>query len=136
MAYLGIDFGTKRLGLAVSDEAGALALPLPAISKTTNADLFARIQRIAAERKIRAIVLGLPLHMNGERTLATRQAENFARKIEERLGLPVYVTDEACTSAEAEEKLKEAGIPGKRRKKYLDSQAAVEILNSFLRQGA
>jgi len=136
MTYLGIDFGTKRLGLAVSDEHGALALPLQAITKTTNDDLLSRIEQVVHERKIQAVVVGLPLSLRGERTLTSRQAENFARKIEGRLSLPVYLTDEACTSAEAEEKLKEAGISGKRRKEYLDSQAAVEILEGFLRQTA
>lgn len=136
MRYLGIDFGTKRLGLAVSDERGSLALPLQAITKTTNADLFSRIERIVAERKIQAIVVGLPLSLRGERTLTSTQAENFARKIEGRLSLPVYLTDESCTSAEAEAKLKEAGISGRQRKEYLDSQAAVEILEGFLGQKA
>ena len=133
MRVLGIDFGLRRIGLAISDPEGEMAFPLKTVHKQTREQAFREICSIAAQRKVTAVALGLPLDLEGRHTLTTRQAENFRKELSARLDLPVYMVDETCTSAQAEAKLREAGVPPKKRKGLLDQQAAVEILESFLR---
>lgn len=132
MRYLAIDYGLKRIGLAVSDASGCMSFPLETLKKTTNEKLFAELQSIIRSQGIDALVVGLPRGLEGQGTLSTRQARNFARKLGSITGLPVSMVDEALTSALAEEKLKQSGVRPKKRKEYIDQQAAVEILNSFL----
>jgi len=132
MRVMGIDFGLSRIGLAISDAKGEMAFPLKTVFKQTREQAFEEIRSIAIERGVGAIALGLPLDLEGRRTLSTRQAENFRRELACRVDVPVYMVDEACTSAQAEAKLREAGVPPKKRKAILDQQAAVEILESFL----
>ncbi len=132
MRYLAIDFGLKRLGLAVSDPKGKMAFPYRTLYKQTNEMLFQEIGNIIRQENIEAIILGLPMALNGDRTLITRQVENFSRRLKARFSLPVHLVDEALTSAEAEEKLRQANVPISKRKAILDQQSAVEILNSFL----
>jgi len=132
MRVLGIDFGLSRIGLAISDSDAEMALPLKTISKKTREQAFDEIRAVVDQRGVEAIALGHPLDLEGRRTLSTRQAENFRRELESRLRIPVHLVDEACTSAQAEAKLREADVPPKKRKAVLDQQAAVEILESFL----
>lgn len=132
MRVLGIDFGLSRIGLAISDSDAEMALPLKTISKKTREQVFDEIRAVVDQRGVEAIALGHPLDLEGRRTLSTRQAENFRRELESRLRIPVHLVDEACTSAQAEAKLREADVPPKKRKAVLDQQAAVEILESFL----
>ncbi|MCF8086423.1 MAG: Holliday junction resolvase RuvX [Desulfohalobiaceae bacterium] len=132
MRVLGIDFGLRRIGLAISDAEGEMAFPLKTVFKQTREQAFEEIRSVVIQRGVEAVALGLPLDLEGRRTLSTRQAENFRRELCTRLDLPVHLVDETCTSAQAEAKLREAGVPPKKRKALLDQQAAVEILESFL----
>jgi putative Holliday junction resolvase len=132
MRVLGIDFGLRRIGLALSDSKGEMAFPLKTVHKQTREQAFEEISSVVIQRGVEAVALGHPLDLEGRRTLSTRQAENFRQELVSRLDIPVYLVDETCTSAEAEAKLREAGVPPRKRKALLDQQAAVEILESFL----
>jgi len=135
MRALGIDFGLKRVGLAVSDPTGTLVSPLRTFERTTRDALFDELTRIIVEEAVEAIVIGLPLSLDGEDTLTTRQVRNFADSLARRTELPIHMMDERLTSAQAEEELNAAGMRGKKKKMALDSQAAVIILRSWLDNG-
>ena len=132
MRALGIDFGLKRVGLAVSDPTGTLVSPLKTIERKTRDGLFDELTEIIHNESIDAVVVGLPLSLEGEDTLTTRQARNFAESLGRRTDVPIHLMDERLSSAEAEEELNAAGLRGKKRKMALDSQAAVIILRSWL----
>lgn len=132
MRALGIDFGLKRVGLSVSDRTGTLVSPYKTIERTTRDALFDELTEIIQNESIEAVVVGLPLSLDGEDTLTTRQARNFAESLGRRTDVPIHMMDERLTSAEAEEELNAAGVRGKKRKLALDSQAAVIILRSWL----
>lgn len=132
MRALGIDFGLKRVGLAVSDRTATLVSPLKTIERTTRDKLFDELAEILQKEAVEVIVVGLPLSLDGEDTLTTRQARNFAESLGRRTDLPIHLMDERLTSAQAEEELNAANVRGKKRKLALDSQAAVVILRSWL----
>lgn len=136
MRLLGVDFGLKRVGLAVTDDEGRMAFPLKTLVRTTRDAMFEEILSIIEAERIGTVVVGLPLDLDGSETLTTRQAINFGRSLERRTEAPVVFADERLTSIEAEGLLHEAGISGKKLKKALDSQAAVLILESYLAHGA
>lgn len=130
MNLIGIDYGQKRIGLAISRQ--GMAFPFRTIVKSTKDKLFADLLGIVAQEKIEAIVLGLPLDMNGEETLTTRQVRNFRDSLARRTPLPIHFVNEALTSFDAANRLREAGIPARRHAEMLDQMAAVCILESFL----
>lgn len=136
MRVLGIDFGTQRVGLAVSDRTGMLASPLTTIKRTTRQALFEELLRIIEAEEVEAVVVGLPLAMDGSDTLTTRQARNFAESLGRRIDLPIHLHDERLTSAEAEEELRAAGVRRGKMKQALDSQAATIILRSWLQSAS
>jgi len=135
MRALGIDFGLKRVGLAVSDRTGTLVSPYKTIERTTRNALFDELLDIIVEEAVEVVVVGLPLALNGDDTLTTRQARNFAESLGRRTEKPIHLMDERLTSAQAEEELNAANVRGKKRKMALDSQAAVVILRSWLENG-
>lgn len=132
MRLLGIDYGLKRVGLALADEGSGMAFPRPVIERTSTDALVAEIGRMAVEESIGAVVLGLPLALDGQDTDMTRQVRNLAKKIKAKTGLPVHLVDERLTSAEAQARLREAGISARKMKERLDSGAAVLILQAYL----
>jgi len=135
MRALGIDFGLKRVGLALSDRTGTLVSPYRTIERTTRDALFDELAEILQKESVEAVVIGLPLSLEGEDTLTTRQVRNFAESMARRTELPVHLMDERLSSAQAEEELNAAGLRGKKRKAVLDSQAAAVILRSWLESG-
>lgn len=162
MKYLAIDYGEKRIGLAASDVSGSLAFALVALQRKkypTREEFFAAILKIIEQEKIEAIVVGLPLPLTPLTTaqkpslnlaqpgpepepepgpepepepLTCRRARNFAASLKRRCALPVFLVNEALSSAEARSRLEEAGLKGKKLLEALDSQAAVIILETFL----
>lgn len=132
MRLLGIDYGLKRVGLAVADDDTGLAFPRPAIERTSGDALVAEIGRIVAEEQVAALVLGLPLALDGQDTDMTRQVRNLAKKLKAKLGLPVHLVDERLTSTEAQARLREAGVSSRNMKGRLDSGAAALILQAYL----
>ena len=132
MRYLGIDFGIKRIGLAVSGPSGNMAFPLKTIVRTTRSAMFEELLGLIREQNIEAIVLGIPLGSEGEENLTSTQVLNFKESLERRTDLPVYLINEAFTSAEAKAIMIERGVRENRERQNLDQVAAVLILESFL----
>lgn len=133
MRILAIDFGLKRVGLALSDATGAMAFPYRTVVRTTRDALFAELLAAIEAEGVEEIVVGLPLTLDGGDSLTTRQARNFAASLARRTPLPVIMVDERLSSAAAEEDLARAGLTDRaRRKAVLDQQAAVRILETHL----
>ncbi|TAM58845.1 Holliday junction resolvase RuvX [bacterium] len=133
MAILSIDFGERRIGLAVSDPFESMALPLPPLEHTNRLEDARRIVRAARERGVTELVLGLPLTLQGERGPAARKAEAFAGVL--RAAFPegqVHLVDERLTTAQASKTLIAADVSRKRRKQAVDGMAAALILETFL----
>jgi putative Holliday junction resolvase len=131
MKILGIDYGQKRIGLAMAQ--GTMAFPFRTLEKSTRDKLFADLLAIIESEGVQAIVLGLPLDMEGAETLTTRQTLNFRDSLARRTNLSIHLVNEALTSFDARERLREAGVPQHRHKEMLDQMAAVCILETYLR---
>ena len=135
MRIMGLDYGTKTVGVAVSDDRLLIAQPFETITRDNPRQLrktLHRIEAIIAEKEVGEIVLGLPLNMDdteGERAAATRE---FQAMLERRTLLPVHMVDERLTTVEADQILAEMEVPRSERKAYIDKIAAAIILQSFL----
>ena len=132
MRYLGIDFGLKRTGLAMTDAAGTLAFPLKTLYKETNRQFWDELLDTINHEKIDALVVGMPFDLYGQETEITVQAKNFIQRLQKKSLLPVYTVNETCSSIEAKEQLKQANVSKHKLNQYLDQQAAVVILESYL----
>jgi putative Holliday junction resolvase len=132
MRLLGLDFGTKRIGVALSDEMGWTSQGLTTIERKGNRKDLVKIGRLVEEHSVEEIVLGLPLNMDGSEGRAVEAVKKFAGLLEEQLKIPVHLWDERLTSWEAEEILKAAKVKAKKRKQVVDKLAATLILKSYL----
>jgi len=132
MRILAVDWGERRVGLAVSDHSGTLASPLATLTVRDEKDALERVAQVAVVEEAEQIVVGLPLLLSGERGEAALAAEAFAARLAERTGLPVESYDERLTSALGERLLRESGTRRKRDKAQLDQSAAVSLLDSYL----
>ena len=133
MRVLGIDYGRRRLGLALSDEDAILASPMPTLQRDRSSRRdVSRLKAIVARHDVAEIVVGLPLNMNGTRGEMVEEVEVFAATLRTRLNLPVRLFDERLTSQEAERVMLEANLPRRRRKELRDSLAATLILQGYL----
>ena len=133
MRCLGIDYGTKRVGLAHGDEIG-VATPLPAL---VDADENARWQKLGAlikSRRITDLVLGYPYNMDGSIGFKAKEVDGFAAKLKAAFGLPVHLVDETLTSNEAESSIAKKDRRGLRDSGLIDSRAACLILQDYLNQ--
>ncbi len=141
MRVLGVDLGSRRIGLAISDPGASFAFPLDAIeSKGARKDVEA-LRTLIAEQEVERVVVGLPLHMDGRSGPAADAARRFAAALEESTGIPVDTLDERWTTREAERALLEGGGSKKSRRKArksgeLDSMAASIILRTWLEREA
>jgi putative Holliday junction resolvase len=129
---LAVDWGERRIGLAVSDPHGIIATGLETLVVRGAADAVTRVAKVAAEREAERIVVGLPLLMSGERGEAAESAQQFADALAERTRLPVDTYDERLTSALSERRLREVGQRRGRNKTRVDQGAAVALLESYL----
>lgn len=120
------------MGLAISDPTGTLASPYKTIERSTRDALFDELLEIIQKEAVQTVVVGLPLSLDGEDTLTTRQARNFAESLARRIEQPVHLVDERLSSAEAEHELRAAGLKRKKKKMALDQQAATVILRTWL----
>ncbi len=134
MRYLAIDYGTKRTGLAVCDASETIASPYSVLQGQKN--LIQRIGRIVASENIEAVVLGLPLNMDGSEGPQAKRVRAFARQLESQIHLPIHLQDERLSSFGAEAKLGEIGLSKGKKRERLDAIAAAEILQAFLEQKA
>lgn len=128
----GIDYGSVRIGIALSDPEGVIASPWRSyqrMGEVRDAEFF---RRIASEEKIDRFVVGLPVHCDGRESTLSRQARQFARWLERTTGLPVELFDERFTSVEADEALWSAALTHKKRKARRDMVAAQMMLAAYL----
>lgn len=134
MKYLAIDYGLKRVGIAVSDVDGNFAFPRCTLKRETKAAFFAELLALLKKEQAEAIVVGLPLYTDGTECLTTVQVRHFVESLKRRTSLPIYWMNEALSSAAAEHELYDFGMGFREVKKVVDQQAAVLILESFLDQ--
>lgn len=130
-----IDYGTVRVGLAISDERQIIAQPIGFSQGMSTLPLTAqKIKEHLAPylSSLEAIVIGLPLMLNGKESPTSLQVRQLAKILEELFALPVILWDERLTSAQVERTLKEANMRRKQRTKHTDTLAAVAILQSYL----
>lgn len=132
-AILGFDFGTKRLGVAVSDLLWLVATSQKTIQRTTLANDIEQIKQIIAAKEVGGIVYGLPLQMDGQEGETAAQVRQFATEVAKQIDLPYAFWDERLSSKAMESFLiKEVDMSRKRRKEILDSSSAAYILQGFL----
>jgi putative Holliday junction resolvase len=137
--YLGLDVGTKRIGIAVSDELGLTAQPVMTLETRRNPREDLRsIARLARRYAVAGIVVGNPLHISGELSPRAGKVQALAAELGTLTGLPIHLWDERLTSREAHQILYEAGHARQEHKELVDQVAATLILQSFLdeRRGA
>jgi putative holliday junction resolvase len=131
---LGVDLGTKRIGIAVSDELGFGAYARVTLTRArSRAEDIAAILAWAQRESVEAIVVGLPLSFQGTKNDWTLRCEKFAAALAEATKLPVILHDEYLSSQEAQAELIAAGVSRKQRDVVIDQAAAVQILESYLR---
>jgi putative holliday junction resolvase len=129
---LAIDYGSKRMGLAVSDLLGITAQGIETMQRRNKRADFAHLRRVIREKDVQEIVVGLPLKMSGEAGDQAERAARFGQELRQEFNLPVHLWDERLTSAEANRVLREAELSTQKRVKAVDRMAAVLILQSFL----
>ena len=135
MRIMGLDYGSKTVGVAVSDPLGLTAQGIEIVRRKSENKLrqtLARIEEIAKEYGVEKIVLGFPKHMNNDIGERAEKSLEFKEMLERRTGLPVVMWDERLTTVEADRTMMETGIRRENRKEYVDMIAAVFILQGSL----
>lgn len=133
MRCLGIDYGTKRVGLAQGDGIG-VATPLPALVDADEDVRWRKLGEVVGQRRITDLVLGYPYNMDGSVGFKAKEVDAFAAKLKAAFGLPVHLVDETLTSSEAESSIAKKDRRGLRDSGLIDSRAACLILQDWLDQ--
>jgi putative Holliday junction resolvase len=130
---LGIDLGTKRIGVAVSDISGTVASPLTTVQRSSSRRHdHATIAQIVRDEEAELVVVGLPLSLDGSKGPAARSAETEATHLASVVGVPVEMYDERFTTVTAERGMLEAGLDARQRRKVVDKVAAAVMLQAWL----
>lgn len=135
MRIMGLDFGSKTVGVAISDSLLVTAQGIEIIRRKEENKLrqtLARIEELIVEYEVGEIVLGHPRHMNGTEGIRVELTNEFKEKLERRTGLPVALWDERLTTVAADKTMMEAGVRRENRKEYVDMIAATLILQGYL----
>ena len=132
MRILALDYGTRRVGVAISDELEMIATPLGYLDAQPREKLLDQIAQLVAERGVGLVVVGMPRNMDGSYGPAAEQVREFVEMLEKRLSVPVKTWDERLTTAQAEKLLLQADVSRKKRKKKVDQIAAAILLQSYL----
>ncbi|MEM7606957.1 MAG: Holliday junction resolvase RuvX [Myxococcota bacterium] len=134
MRFLGIDPGRRRIGLALSDDAGGtMALPLDVVERAGNDEAAAKaVAAAVAGETLAGVVVGLPLRLNGSEGTAARRVRRFGAALEAALSVPLHYWDERMSTVAAERSLGRLGVKGRARRAQVDSAAAALILQGFL----
>ena len=132
MKVLGIDFGEARIGIAVSDPAGRIALPLTTLHRVSDRQAIDDIRRHAEQEEVERLVIGEPRNTDGSLGEAARRVHSFRRKLQERIPLRCDLTDESLTSVEARERLRDAAVDVRRSQERIDQMAAQILLEQYL----
>jgi len=133
MRCLGIDYGTRRIGLSYGDEIG-VATPLPALVQAISKQRWATLSDVVQKRGITELVLGYPYNMDGTTGFKAKEVDAFADKLRDAFSLPVHLIDERLTSFEAESSIAKSKLRELRASGLVDSRAATIILQDFLDQ--
>ncbi len=132
MRYLAVDLGDKRTGLAIGDDELRMAQPICVLEVPVDRGLVDAIVKTIDKQDVDAIVMGLPLNMDGSLGQRVSLTKTFANQLGKETNLPIHFQDERLTSSAAEEHLAGSGKTHKQKKKIRDALAATEILNDFL----
>ena len=135
---MGLDYGSKTVGVAISDELGITAQGVETITRSEEGKLrrtLARIAELSQEYRINRIILGYPKNMDNSAGARVKKTEEFADMVRRRTGLPVVFWDERLTTVSAERVLMESGVRREKRKAVIDKSAAVLILQNYLDSG-
>ena len=132
MIYLGLDLGSKTLGLSISDRTSLIATSLDVLRYNDYDELFSKLDKVVEERKVDAFVLGNPLNLNGSESDRTKISLEFKTLLEKRYNKDVFMMDERLSTVEAERLLISNDTKRKNRKKVIDKIAATIILQGFL----
>ncbi len=132
MRYLAIDLGEKRTGIAVGDNITGIATPIETIQASTHDLLFKGFERVIQEQGPDALVLGVPLNMDGSDSPGVTKAKALADELTQRFSLPVHLVDERLTSVAADEQMAQSGLTRGQKKARRDALAAAAILRNFL----
>ena len=129
---LGLDVGESRIGVAIADGTGIIVSPLPAIKRSSLEEDFAAVVDLVADNEVRAVVVGLPISLNGRLERQARLVRRFILALAKKSPIPVYSQDERFSTAEAERLLREGGHQPSREKGLRDSASAAVILRAYL----
>jgi putative Holliday junction resolvase len=129
---LGLDVGSRRIGLAVSDPLGITAQGLETLERKNKRHDFEQLKRVIRRHEVKEIVVGLPLRMSGAEGIQSDKMNLFAEELRQRFRLPVHLWDERLTSAEANRLLRETDLSIEKRGKAVDRMAAILILQGWM----
>lgn len=129
---LALDFGSRNIGLAISDELGITAQGLATLRRSNKRNDFDYLRRLIKEHGVSEVVMGLPLRMSGDEGIQSDKVKLFAEDLRHKFKIPVHLFDERLTSVEANRLLRETDMGVRRRAEVVDQLAAVLILQSFL----
>jgi putative Holliday junction resolvase len=132
MRILALDHGSKRIGVAVSDETRTIAQPLEFVPAEPFADFLARLRQLIREKEIGVILVGLPRNMDGSYGPAAEKVQTFVAALRDAVVVPVETLDERLTSAQANRVLIQGGVRRAKRKEKVDKMAAAILLQSYL----
>lgn len=132
----GIDYGTVRIGVALTDARRTMASPMESYTRRGDQQDAEHFRRLAAENDVRLFVVGLPVHLDGRESRKSVEARHFGQWLAETTGSPVEFFDERFTTTEAQGVLSAAGLRGKRRRQRVDMLAAQVMLSAWLEAGA
>lgn len=130
--FLALDYGTKRIGLAISDETLTLATPLEFLPAVSLKKVLGKLRSLIGENKVSLIIVGIPRNMDGSYGPSAENAREFARRLQESLTIPVEMVDERLTTVQAGSFLQEAGKNTRKQKAKIDSASAQIILQTYL----
>jgi putative Holliday junction resolvase len=132
MRILAIDHGTKRMGIALSDETATIAQPLEFIPAEPFTEFLARLKQLIVEKQVVQILIGMPRNMDGSYGPAALKVQEFVAVLKETIAVPIKTWDERLTSAQANRMLIQADVRRDKRKQRVDAAAAAILLQSFL----
>ncbi len=132
MRILALDHGTKRVGLAISDETRTIAQPLEFIPAEPFGPFLDRLREVLAEKEVELILIGMPRNMDGSYGPAAQKVETFVAVLKNAVMIPIKLWDERLTSTMANRSLIQAGVRRKKRKEKVDQTAAAILLQSYL----
>jgi putative Holliday junction resolvase len=132
MVLLGLDFGDKRIGIAISTGFGNIAVPLEVLTRSTLQKDIERIKQIIAVHNVTEIVVGLPRRLDGSLQIQAEKVQKFIARLQEQIPLPFHTWNEWLSTKEAERTLISADVSRQKRKQVIDKLAAVLILQGYL----